>query len=188
MAGSSAPVRLFAPVSLTRFQVSKHLRVSHERFCCNDASLSSTGSTRAVFPGVISTIKALRLPAPNTKSLMDSLLRSSPCLLVRSRAAETSARAWPIYRLLPLASWTGRAQDLPGSWGIHPMPLPRSQIPAGPTDLTVTVSTVLPRYNKGEDISKNGFSRLNHAASAPAVCASRSTLPSPMQDLLPVGG
>ena len=49
-------------------------------------------------------------------------------------------------RLSPVAfgvlNWS--SQDLPGSWGIHPVPLPRSQIPAGPTDLTVTVSTVLP--------------------------------------------
>ena len=44
-------------------------------------------------------MRALRLPAPNTKSLMDSLLRSNLRLLVRSPLAKTSRGARP--RLLP---------------------------------------------------------------------------------------
>jgi hypothetical protein len=41
----------------------------------------------------ISTIKALRLPAPNTASLIYSLCRSNLLLHVRSQAAEISVRA-----------------------------------------------------------------------------------------------
>lgn len=29
-------------------------------------------------------------------------------------------------------SQVGRAQELPGSWGVHPIPLPRSSTPVGP--------------------------------------------------------
>ena len=60
----------------------------------NDAPLSSTGSARTAFPGVISTTRALRLPAPNTESLIDSLLRPNPRLLVRSPMAKTAKGAW----------------------------------------------------------------------------------------------
>jgi len=41
-----------------------------------DAPLPSTGSAGAAFPSVLSTIRALRLPAPITESLIFSLLRS----------------------------------------------------------------------------------------------------------------
>ena len=41
----------------------------------------STGSARAAFPSVLSTMKALRLPVPNTGSLMDSLARPNSRLL-----------------------------------------------------------------------------------------------------------
>src|SRR5208337_484007 len=38
----------------------------------------------------------------------------------------------------------GRKRDLTGSQAVHPMPLPRSKTPAGPTILTLTVSSMLP--------------------------------------------
>jgi hypothetical protein len=41
----------------------------------------------------------------------------------------------------------GRKRDLTGSQAIHPMPLPRSKTPAGPTILTLTVSSMLPPLN-----------------------------------------
>ena len=124
---------------MTRFQVSMHLRVSHERFCCNDAPLPSTGSTRAVFPSVSGTIRALRLPAQNTKSLMDSLPQSTRSLLLscspqRSRkvGGPLQARAWgagrPTFRLPSCR----REWDLSGLQAILPVPLLRSSTPAEP--------------------------------------------------------
>ncbi len=41
----------------------------------------------------------------------------------------------------------GRRRDLTGSQAIRPMPLPRSKTPAGPTILTLTVSSMLPPLN-----------------------------------------
>jgi len=65
-------------------------------------------------------------------------------LLVRSRAAERSAGPGPVqarYRWLLSA---GQTQDLPGSWGIHPISLPRSQIPAGSSILTLSIDDAVP--------------------------------------------
>ncbi len=64
---------------------------------------------------------------------MDSLPRSNLHLLVCSPAAETSQGAGPVQARYRWLLEVGRTQDLPGSWGIHPLPLPRSPIPAGPT-------------------------------------------------------
>src|SRR5450631_2396059 len=70
-------VWLSAPVSLTRFQVSKHPPV----FLKSDSVTTvlrfpRSGPPEAAFPDVISTIRALRLPASNTGSLMYSFPRS----------------------------------------------------------------------------------------------------------------
>ena len=37
----------------------------------------------------------------------------------------------------------GHTQELPGSWGIHPVPLPRSPTPVGLIDLTLAINAVL---------------------------------------------
>jgi hypothetical protein len=74
---------------------------------------------------------------------MDSLSRPSARLLVRSLAAETSAGPGPVPARYHWLTVTGRTQDLPGSWGILPVPLPRSPTPVGLTDLTLTISAVL---------------------------------------------
>ena len=55
-------------------------------------------------------------------------------LLVRSLAAGDLRRAWPRSSPAPPAVLIGRTQDLPGSWRIHPIPLPRSRTPAGLTE------------------------------------------------------
>ena len=119
----------------------------------NGAPLSSTGSTRAVFPGVISTTKALRLPAPNTRSLIYSLPRpnSSPPGLVPCSGERPQGVALFI---LPHALGhrrVGRTQDLAGSQGIRSIPLPCSPTPAGPADLTMTANQCCPHHSENED-------------------------------------
>ena len=65
-----SPAWLFAPVSLTRSRVSKPPPCFSRTILYSGASLPSTGSARAAFPGVVSTMKALRHPVPNTGSLI----------------------------------------------------------------------------------------------------------------------
>ncbi len=74
-------------------------------------------------------------------------------LLVRSRAAERSAGPGPVqarYRWLLSA---GQSQDLPGSWGIRPVPLPRSRIPASSSDLALSARRCSPHFADNEDTS-----------------------------------
>jgi hypothetical protein len=68
------------------------------------APLSSTGSTRAVFPGVIGTIRALRLPAPTTELLIDSLPRSNRSSPRSLPCGRESRRAWSRSSPVPLAT------------------------------------------------------------------------------------
>ena len=96
------------------------------------APLPSAGSARAAFPSVISTIRALRLPAPTTGSLM---IFASPLPLLASSFAPMRQRH-PQGRVLlkpqhHLLYEVARTPDLSGSWRTHPIPLPCSRIPAG---------------------------------------------------------
>lgn len=121
---------------------------------------------------------------------MDSLPRSSVCLL-GSRPGAGDLRQG----LVPLQPGTAgyhslvehRNSQVPG--GIHPLPLPRSPIPAGPTPphLNGHVSAA-PRLPKLKAPAFESISGLNHAASVTAAYASRGVLPHPMQGSLPVGG
>jgi hypothetical protein len=142
------------------------------------APLPSTGSARAAFPGVISTIRALRLPAPITELLISFAPPLQPILSpVRSHAAERTAGPGPArarYRWLFSA---GRTQELPGSWRTHPVPLPRSRIPASSSVLTLSARRCGPHFADNEDTGFTDLSRLNHAASVPAAYASSRTLP-----------
>src|ERR1700719_2584247 len=142
------------------------------------APLPSSGSARAAFPGVIGTIRALRLPAPITELLISSRLRpnrSSPCSLPCGRREPLG--------LVPLEPGTagyfsvGRTQELPGSWRIHPVPLPRSRIPASSSVLTLSARRCGPHFADNEDTGFTDLSRLNHAASVPAAYASSRALP-----------
>lgn len=127
--------------------------------CCppmvsmRDASLPSIGSRRARFPDVSSTMKALRLPAPHPRSLMDSLagstLTSCPsCLaaaLPRGRRYHAGQGPCSAGAPFPGAPSRGRIRDLPGSLTILPMPLPSSRTPVGPTSpRRLSVTPVLP--------------------------------------------
>jgi len=142
------------------------------------APLPSTGSARAAFPGVISTIRALRLPALITESLM---FFASPLQPILSSFApmrpERSAGPGPARARYHWLLSAGHTQELPGSWRIHPVPLPRSRIPASSSDLTLSVRQYRPHFADSEGTDFTDLSRLNHAASVPAAYASSRALP-----------
>jgi hypothetical protein len=71
----------------------------------------------------------------------------------------------------------GHTQELPGSWRTHPVPLPRSRIPASSSALTLSARRCGPHFADNEDTGITDLSRLNHAASVPAAYASRRALP-----------
>ena len=130
------------------------------------------------FPGVLSIIRALRLPAPNTESLIYSLLRSNrsspsslPC---GGELRWARSRSSPV----PLANvgWsnTGPPRFLgnPSSY-LCPALGPRSVWRASPLRL----AQCCPQHLKNEDTNGWFISRLNHTASVPAAYASSSALP-----------
>lgn len=71
----------------------------------------------------------------------------------------------------------GRTQGLPGSWGVHPIPLPRSTIPAGPAGLTLATLPGTVPANPTTRTPAMLVSELNHAASVSAAYASSRALP-----------
>jgi len=73
----------------------------------------------------------------------------------------------------------GHTQELPGSWRIHPVPSPRSRIPASSSDLTLSAQQCRPHFADSEGTGFTDLSRLNHAASVPAAYASSGALPHP---------
>jgi hypothetical protein len=153
------------------------------------APLPSTGSARAAFPGVISTIRALRLPVLSTELLM---VFASPFQPILSSFAplrpERSAGPGPAQARYRWLFSAGHTQELPGSWRIHPVPLPRSRIPASSSDLTLSVQQCRPHLADSEGTDFTDLSRLNHAASVPAAYASSNALPHRLQGSLPAGG
>lgn len=121
---------------------------------------------------------------------MDSPSRSDFHPLVRSYTGRIPMQARPRSqpRCLRL-SQSRSTPDLPGSWRVHPIPLPRSRTPAGPNrprhhgqlgavHTFWTVNT--PAFRE--------ISRLNDAALVSAAYASRDMSPRPMQGSLPAGG
>lgn len=74
-------------------------------------------------------------------------------------------------------SSVGHTQELPGSWRTHPVPLPRSRIPASSSVLTLSARQCGPHLADNEDTGITDLSRLNHAASVPAAYASSRALP-----------
>src|SRR3989442_243217 len=144
------------------------------------APFPSTGSARAAFPGVTSTIRALRLPVLSTELLM---FFASPLQPILSSFAplrpERSAGPGPAQARYRWLISVGHTQELPGSWRIHPVPLPRSRIPASSSDLTLSVQQCRPHFADSEGTDFTDLSRLNHAASVPAAYASSGALPHP---------
>ena len=108
---------------------------------------------------------------------------------VRSLVVETASRARPVYSRAPSACLTGRTQDLPGSWGIHPCTFAlfydpgRSALasPSRPTQFC-------PHWLEDEDTSisvfRGSIARLQYLLSTLQVVRCRTR----MQDSLPAGG
>src|SRR3984893_5443889 len=71
----------------------------------------------------------------------------------------------------------GRTQGLPGSWGVHPIPMHRSTIPAGPAGLTLATLPGTVPANPTTRTPAMLVSELNHAASVSAAYASSRALP-----------
>jgi hypothetical protein len=154
--------------------------------CFSETTLFTTvprfprpGPPRAAFPDVDSTIRALRLPAPTTESLMYSLPRSdsaSPSSLPRSGDLRMGLAPHPA--AVPSLFQSRSMPDLPGSWGIHPIPLPRSRTPVGPNWSRHTAQLgVAPTNCTMKAPTLISISRLYHAALASAVYASSSASP-----------
>jgi hypothetical protein len=81
----------------------------------------------------------------------------------------------------------GREWDLSGFQTIHPVPLPRSKTPAGPlSPRHYGLLGAAPAQKKAKAPACVDIEAYRGAL-APAVYASRATLPSPMQDSLPAG-
>jgi hypothetical protein len=118
-------------------------RVSRQRFSPRDAPLPSAGSWRVQFPSVIGTMKALRPPpsaSPVTYLVRSRCPRESSLLRVRcfqrSHAGGGPAPGQDHCSAGdPIAGSfsRGREWDISGSQATHPVPLPRSRTPAGPT-------------------------------------------------------
>jgi hypothetical protein len=138
------PAWLSAPVSLTRFQVSRHPPCFSKATLYYGAPLPSAGSARTAFPSVISTVRALRLPVPTTGSLIYSFPRcnfspprSLPCGGGIRRARSRSSRGTTSYMKL----LEHRISQVPGESIPYLCPALRSR-PVD-TGLTFTACTVL---------------------------------------------
>jgi hypothetical protein len=145
-------------------------RVSRQRFSSRGASHPSVGSRRVRFPAVVSTMKALRLPArafPVTYLVRFRAPHVSPNVRARLYSAPVSVedRHGPghLFSRLPKCRLLscGREQDLSGSQAIRPVPLPRSKTPAEPTIPRHWRSRrCCPRSNDSEGFSMRSISRL----------------------------
>src|SRR5581483_3902470 len=116
-------------------------------------------------------------------------LFASPLQPILSQFAPMRRRA--PQGLVPLKPGTigyrsaGRTQELPGSWRIHPIPLPRSRIPASSSGLALSPKRCSSHLVENESTDISEISGLNHAASVPTAYASSSALPHRLQGSLP---
>ena len=107
---------------------------------------------------------------------------------VRSRAPDRRqavGQAWSVVQPAlpkPAVSY-GHARDLSGSLASHPAPLPCSKTPAEPVFLAMAAFPMLPPDPTRRRLQHFHDFEANHRALAPAVYASRTTLPPPMQEL-----
>ena len=154
--------------------------VSGQQFSTHGASLPSAGSRRARFPDFTSTMRALRRPVRHTRSLMASVPGpTAPSVFVLATGAPDRAEVpigpgvfgQPVSPLRRLAS--GHAQDLSGFLAVHPIPLPCSKTPAGPTGPRHSRSLrCCPRIQQAEGSSVFMISRLTQGFS---ICCLRFT-------------
>src|SRR5208337_3495699 len=117
-----------APPSLARVPASP---VPHGQRYCEGATTS-----RLRIPGRLSVL----LPGSARSSALRARLGGAPGWLEDPSRPGIWSAGRPFAGTLSL----GRKRDLTGSQAVHPMPLPRSKTPAGPTILTLTVSSMLP--------------------------------------------
>ena len=172
--------------------------VSHQWVCSGDAPLPSSGSRWPRFPAFGGTIRTLRLPAlawPSAYWFRQPAPQAPAGVRVRHersrrRAGPATGRGLDCSRWPSLSSVLarGQKQDLPGSLAIRPVTLRRSTTPDDPLRLAYSgASGTAPTTINNEGVIASPISRL-HAASSPAVYASRRALPHAMQDSLPAGG
>ena len=163
---------------MTRLQASKRPPCFTKAILYPGAPLPSTGSARAAFPGVISTIGTLRLPVSKSGSLIYSLPRCSflsprslPCGGDFRWARSRSSRGTTDY----LKLLVHRISQVPAESIPYLCPAHGSR-PAHRTS-PLSVQRCSPRFNNSEDTSDEVISRLNHAASVSAAYASSRALP-----------
>ena len=146
-------------------------RVARQWFSTHDASLPSAGSRWAQFPGVSSTMKALRLPAPHgplAHGVRDQAPRLSPrFVLAEALPLGRSDRAGRDQLITRRSSVSGvlsrgRRRVLPGSLTILPIPLPSSRTPVGPPLQSHYSRRVLPPQRR-----KRGLRRLERFRGLP---------------------
>ena len=143
-----------------------------------DAPLPFSGSARAAFPSIIGTIRALRLPVPNTgvayivrfPAPTDLSLRSLPCGgELRSGLVPFKPGTAGYHRLV-----NHRTSQVPGESILYLCPALRSRPVLRPSPSRRRRCS--PHLADNEDTGNTEFSRLNHAASIPAAYASRDAL------------
>ena len=186
--GCPAPAWRSVPVSLTRFQVSKHLRVAHERLCTTVPRFPRPGPPRrrspasSVLSGHYDALSEygvtylFRFPAPVRRLLVPSLRWRQP-----QGMAPVSARCPQPPRLVG-------NRVLPGSWESIPhfCRLLDSGRPACPH--LIGQSSAAPTSTKVKAPAVKCISELNDTASVSAAYASISPLPDCSQGSLPAGG
>jgi len=102
-------------------------------------------------------------------------------------------RGPPSSSLAALKAWSFEpsfaSHDLPGSWKVHPIPLPRSRTPAGShRPRPDGRHDVAPAFGTTKAPALRPISKLNNAALVSAAYASRDMSPCPVQGSLPAGG
>jgi hypothetical protein len=145
-----------------------------------DAPLPSPGSARAAFPSIPGTIRALRLPVPNTESLM---LFASPLQPISPSSLPSGGELRS--GLVPFKPGTAgyrrlvihRISQVPGESIPYLCPAPGSRPVRRPSPSRRRRCG--PHFAYSEDTGTTDFSRLNHAASVPAAYASSGALPHP---------
>ena len=174
--------------------------VSHQWFCTGDAPLPSSGSRWPRFPAFSGTIRALRLPALACPSAycFRQPVPQVPAGFVSALRGRFRRRAGPA---------TDRGLDFFSCWhSPFQRPCPRARagsprLPGDPSRDSAPFSDpgrpVAPRQSRrfrccphtlnSEGVVDLPISRLDSAASSPAVYASRRALPHAMQDSLPAG-
>ncbi len=172
--------------------------VSHQRVCASDAPLPSGGSRWPRFPAFTGTVRTLRPPAPACPSAhcFRQPAPQAPAGFVSAigapdaRAGRTTGRGldcsrWhsPFQRCCPRAG--AGSPRFPGGPSRDSAPIRDPGRPVAPR--LWRRFRHCPRTLNSEGVVDLPISRL-HAASSPAVYASRRALPHAMQDSLPAGG